>query len=416
MQSHSGQRALIVGGSIGGLTAGLLLQGLGFTVTILERSASELDGRGGGIVLQPEMLRWFRERSHLTPDDVSTITPWLRFLGAGNETVYEEQIRWSYSSWTTLYRALLADFGREGYVLGEVVVGFSQDGDEVEVRCASGRTDKADLVVFADGISSVGRQRINGDVPLEYAGYIGWRGTVPEDQLSPETMSLLGDALGYSLAENTHICMYPIPGLEPGTRLMNYVWYRNVPAGPELEEMMVSTRGSRGAVSVPQGFVQQRYIDEMREGADALAPAATELVRKTAEPYIQRVVDVRSPRMAQGRVVLLGDAAFAARPHAAAGTAKAADDAWKLAEALEASADIPAAIASWEPGRLAAGNALVDRVAQMGSAAQFENSWVPGDPQMRFGLYGPRQVEKEYPAAPGRGTSAATVERLEEAS
>lgn len=390
MHSYAGQRAVVVGGSIGGLTAGLLLRDLGFSVTILERNASELDGKGGGIVLQPEMLKWFRERSSLSPDDVSTSTQKLRFLDVDNSVLHEEKAHWSYSSWTTLYRALLSDFGRSNYVLGEVAVGFSQNEAEVTVRCVSGRTYQAQLVVFADGISSVGRRRINGDTPIEYSGYIGWRGTVPEDQLSPETMSLLGDSLSYSVNENTHICMYPIPGLEPGTRLMNYVWYRNVPAGPEIDEMMFSTLGYSGGISVPQGLVQERYIDDMREGALVLAPAATELIRETAAPYIQRIVDVRSTRMAQGRVVVIGDAAFAARPHAAAGTAKAADDAWKLAEALQHVSDIKEAIAIWEPERLKVGNALVDRVIDMGSTVQFENSWSPQDSSMRFGLYGPR--------------------------
>lgn len=405
MTHTSGQRALVVGGSVGGLTTALLLRDLGFEVTILERSSSQLDGRGGGIVLQPEMLRWFRERSRLTPDDVSTRTSWLRFIGPQNVLHHEERIDWSYSSWTTLHRALLSDFGTGPYHLGEVVVGYTQNDDGVEVRCASGRIDRAELVVFADGISSVGRQRINGNVPLEYAGYIGWRGTVPEHELSEGTLDLLGDALSYSLASNTHICMYPIPGPENGTRLMNYVWYRNVPEGPEIDEMMMSTRGSRGGVSVPQGQVQQRYIDDMRHGAAVLAPAATELVRKTESPYIQRIVDLRSPRMADGRIIVIGDAAFAARPHAAAGTAKAAEDGWSLAAALDGASDLRTAIAEWERERLDVGNRLVDRVTWMGNVVQFENSWTPGDPEMRFGLHGPLHVDQQTPsvaAQPGR--------------
>ena len=54
--------------------------------------------------------------------------------------------------------------------------------------------------------------------------------------------------------------------------------------------------------------------------------------------------------MAFGRACLLGDAAFVVRPHAAAGTAKAAADAWALAEALARDGDVPAALARWETG------------------------------------------------------------------
>jgi 2-polyprenyl-6-methoxyphenol hydroxylase-like FAD-dependent oxidoreductase len=49
---------------------------------------------------------------------------------------------------------------------------------------------------------------------------------------------------------------------------------------------------------------------------------------------LQAVFDIEVPRMAFGRVRLIGDAAFALRPHAAAGTAKAADDAWTLGQAV----------------------------------------------------------------------------------
>ena len=49
-------RALIIGGSLGGLFAGNLLRQIGWNVDIFERSAHDLDSRGGGIVLQPEVI------------------------------------------------------------------------------------------------------------------------------------------------------------------------------------------------------------------------------------------------------------------------------------------------------------------------------------------------------------------------
>ncbi|MFJ4029358.1 FAD-dependent monooxygenase [Paenarthrobacter sp. NPDC089989] len=396
MTTKNGSRAIILGGSIAGLTAGLLLRDQGFEVTVFERSSSELYGRGGGIVLQPEMLRWFTERSISAPEEVATVTKWLRYLGSDNQVLFEEPAEWRYSSWSTLYRALLTDFGQENCVLNEFAVGFTQDSDTVEVRFASGRTEQAELVVFADGISSVGRERLNGDVPLHYSGYVGWRGTVPEGEVSKETFDLLSDAFTYSFAPNTHIAMYPIPGPEEaltvGNRLLNYVWYRNMPEGTEAEEIFINKRGARSGVSIPPGLVQDRFIEQMRAGAEVLAPAAAELVRRTEQPYIQRIVDVRSEHMASGRVAVIGDAAFAARPHAAAGTAKAAADAWALADALEkAGGDIPEALQQWEPGQLRIGNALLERAANMGNSSQFANSWTPGDPAMRFGLLGPRE-------------------------
>ncbi|KAE8765916.1 FAD-dependent monooxygenase [Georgenia thermotolerans] len=403
--NYEGSRALVVGGSIGGLTAGLLLRDLGFDVTVVERTPQVLSGRGGGIVLQPDTLRWFAERSRRKPEEVSTFTNHLRYLGAGNAVLHEESVEWRYSSWSTIYRALFEDFDPDRYVLGEFAAGFSQDDDGVDVRFVSGRTERAELVVFADGISSIGRRRLSPDSAASYSGYIGWRGTVPEREVSRETHALLGDALAYSVGPDTHICMYPIPGpdeaLSVGERLLNYVWYRNVPEGPELEEILLDKQGIPRPVSVHPGQVQDRYVAEMKEAARRLlAPAAAELVQRTAEPYIQAVLDIRSERMASGRVAVIGDAAFAARPHAAAGTAKAAADAWALAETLEASAgDIAGALAVWEPTRLKIGNALVDRVSQMGARSQFLNTWTPGDPELQFGLYGPGILTQAAPVA-----------------
>jgi 2,6-dihydroxypyridine 3-monooxygenase len=216
---------------------------------------------------------------------------------------------------------------------------------------------------------------------------------VPEARLSAETLALLGDSLGYWFGPDSHICMYPIPGpdgaIARGQRLMNYVWYRNIADPVVLDEVMTDKSGFRAEVSVHPGRVQDRFVDEMKEAAGGLPQAACELVRATEHPYIQPILDVRVPRLAFGRAVLLGDAGFVARPHAAAGTAKAAAEAWALAEAIEKSnGDLNTALAAWEPQQLAVGNALIDRVVQMGERAQFKNSWTPHDPDLRFGLTG----------------------------
>ena len=389
---HAGRRALVVGGSIGGLTTALLLRRRGFDVSVFERTPTSLDGRGGGIVLQPDTLRWFRECSDQHPEQVSTSTSAVQYLGRDDEVLHSDPVPWRYTSWGTFYRALLADFGTDGYHLGEYAAGFDQDVDGVDVRFVSGRTERADLVVFADGITSPSRSRISPGTELTYSGYVGWRGTVPEREVSPRTFDLLHDAITYSVAPHTHITLYPIPspegGLAVGERLLNYVWYRNVAEGSDLEELMTDKRGFLGKVSVHPGQVQDRLVAEMREeAARLLAPAAAEVVQRTEQPYLQAVYDAGAQRMALGRVALVGDAASAARPHAAAGTAKAAANAWALYDALGESTDVADALAKWEPGQLELGQRLLRRVKAMGTRSQVDCTWVPGDPDLRFGLY-----------------------------
>lgn len=390
----SGHRALVVGGSIGGLTTALLLRRLGFDVSVFERTPDNLDGRGGGIVLQPETVRWFAECSDQHPEQVSTSTHHVQYLDERNAVIHTDALPWTFTSWGTFYRALLADFGTANYHLGEYAAGFDEDADGVEVRFASGRRERADLVVFADGIGSPSRRRISPSTELEYAGYVGWRGTVPENQVAPGTFDLLHDAITYSFAPHTHMVVYPIPspdgGLAVGERLLNYVWYRNVAEGHELDELMTDKRGFLAKVSLHPGAVQDRYVDEMRSAAEELlAPAVAEVVLRTEQPYLQAVYDACVTRMALGRVALLGDAASAARPHAAAGTAKAAANAWALYDALRETPDVAEALAKWEPAQLELGQRLIRRVKDMGTRSQVDCTWEPADPELRFGLHGP---------------------------
>ena len=64
-------RVAVVGGSIGGLTAALLLRDAGCEVDVFERGAVLLSGYGAGIVVQPELSRYFLERTDLTLERIS---------------------------------------------------------------------------------------------------------------------------------------------------------------------------------------------------------------------------------------------------------------------------------------------------------------------------------------------------------
>jgi 2-polyprenyl-6-methoxyphenol hydroxylase-like FAD-dependent oxidoreductase len=74
--------------------------------------------------------------------------------------------------------------------------------------------------------------------------------------------------------------------------------------------------------------------------------------------------------MAFGRVAIMGDAAFVARPHVAAGVAKAADDAIVLTEALDAGADVAAALRRFEAKRLPVGQRIIQRARHLGAYLQ----------------------------------------------
>ncbi len=389
-------RVAVAGGSLGGLTAALVLRDLGCEVDVFERSTAELESRGAGIVVLDETSRYVRERTGVDLADVTCATSQLRYLGADGSVVHEERRPYRYSGWHTLYRVLLERFGRERYHLGAEVRSFSDPGHRVVLSFAGARPDAAcDLLVCADGIGSSARAALAPEARPRYAGYVAWRGTVAEQSLDPAVRGTFADALVYEVIPASHILVYPIPNLdgatEPGRRLLNFVWYRNYAAGAPLEDLMTDRTGVRRGLSVPPGAARREHVAEMRAFARThLAPQLAAVVEATEEPFVQAIVDIEVERMAFGRVCLIGDAAFALRPHIAAGTAKAAADGWALAEALEASAgDVPAALGAWQSRQLAVGRAALARARRNGDRSQFEGTWVPGDPELAYGLVGP---------------------------
>lgn len=388
-------RVAVVGGSMGGLTTALVLRDHGHDVDVFERSPVDLTGFGAGIVAHEASVRYFVERTAMSLDEVTVPVGIYRLLDGSGALLFEEPVAYRFASWGSFYRALLAAFGRDRYHQGTALVGFSQDAGGVELRFADGTGGCCDLLVLADGVQSTGRQRLFPGVEPVYSGYVAWRGTVAEGDIPARVLERIDGTLTYVLVPNSHILVYPIPGadgrIDRGHRLWNFVWYRNVDKGAPLDELMTDCDGFPHPVSLRPGRVQAHYVRELKERASASLPEdAAAVVAATEHPFLQVVMDVASPRMAVGRVCILGDAAFAARPHAAAGTAKAAENAWMLAEAIEAFAgDLSAALDAWSEHQSALGASLVARARHIGEGSQFRCDWRPGDPGLRFGLYEP---------------------------
>ncbi len=384
----------VAGGSLGGLTTASLLRDMGCDVTVHERTPETLQARGAGIAVLPQTLRYPVERLGIPADAISTSTEWIRFVRRDGTVDREVEHRYRFSAWNTIYRALLDAFDPRRYHLGAEVTSFEQAGERVTVRFADGSDTTCDLLVCADGITSAARAWLLPGVAPGYSGYVAWRATVPEAKLGRETGEALHDALTYQVLDGSHVLVYPIPGpdgeVERGRRLINMVWYRNVEE-PGLAAFLTDRDGQSRPVSLPPGTVPDERVAAMREDVRALlAPQIAEVALAADEPFVQAVFDIDVPRMAFGRTCLVGDAAFAVRPHAAAGTAKAAEDGWVLADHLAATGgDVPAALASWEAAQLALGADLLRRNREIGELSQFTGGFRAGDPRLIFGLYGP---------------------------
>jgi 2,6-dihydroxypyridine 3-monooxygenase len=388
----------VIGGSLGGLSAACLLRDAGHEVDVYERSPVELEQRGAGIGFLRASYRYLVEHAGIDLDAISISTSDITYLGRDDDVVHRSHHQYRFSSWNTVYQRLMESFGRDRYHLNKGSSRVDEKDHSVSVTFEDTSSVDVDLVVAADGIRSTTRHQLLPDVVPQYAGYVAWRGTVAEKDLPSDIVARLGDAITYYVFANSHILMYPIPALDGsvdiGQRLFNFVWYRNYLDGGELEDLMTDVDGELRSVSVPPGVVAKHHVDEMRATAHARLPRSiSEVVRRVEHPFLQVVYDIEVPRMRHGRICLTGDAAFAVRPHAAAGTAKAAQDAWSLYRHLQNSESLDAALTNWESDQLALGASLLSRTRSIGARSQTDNNWEPGDPELIFGLHTPGDAE-----------------------
>ncbi|MDQ2954282.1 MAG: FAD-dependent monooxygenase, partial [Pseudomonadota bacterium] len=142
----------------------------------------------------------------------------------------------------------------------------------------------------------------------------------------------------------------------------------------ELIRLLTDTHGATHAVSIPPPLIRREPIDEMRKAAERLlAPQFIEIVHLAVQPILQPIYDLETSRMAFGRVAIIGDAAFVARPHVGAGVSKAADDALALADALQKYDTVEAALRHFEQDRLATGRKIIERARHLGAYLQPEH-------------------------------------------
>jgi 2-polyprenyl-6-methoxyphenol hydroxylase-like FAD-dependent oxidoreductase len=369
------RRALIVGGSMSGLFAATLLVRAGWRAEIYERAETELSGRGAGIVTHAQMRAVLRAAGCDPTRDLGIDVAGRRTLDRAGRVIGEYRCAQTLTSWDRVFRMLREKFPTERYHLGKELRRLEQSGGVVVAHFADGSAAAADLVVGADGFRSTVRAQVLPDIKPVYAGYVAWRGLVAESALSPATHADLFDALVFCLPPGEQCLSYPVAGpdndLREGHRRCNFVWYRPAPASTELRRLLTDAAGHVHALGIPPPLVRDEIVTELRAAARALLPPQLEeVVRLTTRPFLQPIHDVATRRMAVGRVALVGDAAFLARPHVAAGVTKAAEDAMALATALRPGEAIDSALARFEAARMDINRQVMQRGRDLGSYLQ----------------------------------------------
>src|SRR3954451_12739955 len=142
------KRAVVIGGSMSGLFAGLPLRARGFPVDIYERVDSELSGRGAGIVAQPVVPRT-RRALGIAPADLGVEMTTRKILDAEGRMVVEAHCPQTLTAWERLYRILRDAFPVAHYHRGIGLQGFEQTAGAVTAHFSDGTSRNADLLIGA---------------------------------------------------------------------------------------------------------------------------------------------------------------------------------------------------------------------------------------------------------------------------
>jgi len=374
MAAKPAGRALIIGGSLAGLFTGLLLRRRGWEVDIYERVGSELAGRGAGIVTHQPLWDALDDIGIDWRENLGVAVETRRIFGLDGKLLLEHECPQILTAWDRMYDLLRRAFPSERYHRGKELSNIAQDSGTVTAIFADGTRAGGDLLIGCDGIRSSVRGIVLPEVRPQYAGYVAWRGLVPENAFSPELHEQIFMHLAFCLPKGEQMLGYPVAGpnndLRPGHRRYNLVWYR--PADDEtLKRLLTDDNGATYDISIPPPAVSRASIAGMREAADrVLAPQFRECWRMSEQPFLQAIYDVLSPRLAFGRVTIVGDASYVARPHCGAGVTKAADDAMVLCDALAAKPTVEGALREYEAKRVPFCGRVVAHARKLGSYLQ----------------------------------------------
>lgn len=365
--------AIVIGGSVGGLFAAHLLRSRGWNVTVFERVAEDLTSRGAGVGTHEALFQVMRAAGVEVDDDIVVHVERNVCLDRSGAAVAEVRIPKRMCAWSSIYRPLRRAFPDRDYRAGCNLVRIEQDTNGITAHFENGDSARGDLLIGADGVRSTVRALVFPGTDPVYAGYIAWRGMIAETELSPAAHKAAIEDYAFCLPPGEQVLAYPVPGPDgdtrPGHRHCNFVWYHPVDFHTTLRDLCTDATGHRHGVAIPPPLIRPEVVADMRaEAHRLLAPQVVEIIDKVERPFFQAIFDLESPRIVSGRVALLGDAAFVARPHVGLGITKAALDAECLAQAIPDNLrDLERCLAHYDAERRRHGLYIVDRSRRLGA-------------------------------------------------
>ena len=322
------EKALIVGGGIGGLAAALACVRAGVEVDLFERAA-EFSEVGAGIQLGPNVtavLHAWGLKDALASVAAFPARLQVRSASSGAElgvlalgSVAQARYGFPYATihradlHALLLTALRSQTGVRLYV-GSAAAGFVQHDDGVTLRMADGREAQGELLVGADGLWSAVRQQLLHDGKPLATGHLAYRALVPQSSL-PER--LRSQQVTAWLGPRLHVVQYPVR------------------RGDWLNVVAIVQGRTVGEI---ESWDHSANASELQRHMAATCAPVQDLIH-AIEQWRLWPLSIRLPmrgahEQAQGRVALLGDAAHPMLPYLAQGAGMALEDAAELGRVL----------------------------------------------------------------------------------
>ena len=349
-------KALVVGGGISGLGTAVGLRRAGIDATVYERGRDLASVQaGGGMHLWNNAMKALQrlgladeaEAAGEGVDKFEWYTSGGRLMGSGDASELTRQLDAPAVGLTRtdLHASLTGAADDDLIEFGAQCTGFDQDEEGVTARLADGREVRGDLLIGADGIKSVIRERLQGASEPRYSGIAVCQAVARgSEDIIPERI------YGMFWGRGTRMGFYPVRG---------GAFFYLLVAAPADYFADPATRREKVA----------KHISGWADPAERLLEATSD------DALIAGNIVDREPvqKWGEGRVTLVGDAAHAMTPFLGQGGGQGIEDAAVLTDSLEGATDIPAALREYEDRRRERTAFITRRAFKVGQTTSMKN-------------------------------------------
>ena len=201
--------ATIIGGSMAGLFAANALRKKGWDISIHEKVPVPLSGRGAGIATYDELADLVF-KSTGNNNVLGTSAKSRISLDQKGKIIASYDYPQVYTSWQYLFSILREKIDNKNYFMGDDCTEIHHGKEKVTAVFNNKKEKQSDLIIIANGIKSELRHYVDSTASPQYAGYVGWRGVVYEDQLSKKSLEMLSNYFIVVLPNNQQLSLIHI--------------------------------------------------------------------------------------------------------------------------------------------------------------------------------------------------------------